>query len=626
MNSQDFSMANTCKEQTRLGFTRDTDNFLNTLFQIWDKLGMDDTQKKTRGEAARSHVKALMQNMITEEENLMSRLAKTITDFTEKLDQLCEELSLPHIRVSTDLTMIQREKLLRTKVELMSKEKNDRLSKYKELHAKDQELCDCLNMTPYYLPSGVVPSLEQLKECEKHVNQLQVEKDKRFSLFTVTKRKIVDLYNLLEMDPESSFGHDLVCEDDAAFQLSTKNMDQMNDLFESLTMLNDEMVTEVEDLWERLRALWNRLEISDIDREAFETNKKGHGKAVIEALKAEIVECEKLKFENMRKFIDGIRTELNSWWSKCYFSKEQRDEFRGFYEEDCTEELLSRHEEELEKMRKYYSSARDLFERLSHRDELFQKMIVMEAKAHNVNRYKNRGGKLLQEEKTRKKVLKEIPKVEEEIAEAVLKWESSTGKEFRLNGLRYPDFIENEWTHFHEHKEQQKQSRLQARAKQTHDEMLYGSKASISMTPSKRKLQPVITPIRTPLKARKMNDMTRTPNTTSKLPNSSRFHSTLLSSPFGRKPLYTPKTPCNTSSRKRRSIRLIERAATERRVATNRRRSREATFSHTTVSSDDHAAPALAAHGSYNDFANGLSKPNCRSSVVPTAFTPIHKH
>ena len=62
---------------------------------------MDDAQKKTRGEAARSHVKALMQNMISEEENLMSRLAKTITEFTEKLDQLCEELSLPHIRVST---------------------------------------------------------------------------------------------------------------------------------------------------------------------------------------------------------------------------------------------------------------------------------------------------------------------------------------------------------------------------------------------------------------------------------------------------------------------------------------------------------------------------------------------
>ena len=93
-------MANPCKEQTRLGFSRDLDNFLSTLFEIWGKLGMDDAQKKTRGEAARSHVKSLMQNMISEEENLMNRLAKTIAEFTEKLDQLCEELSLPHIKVS----------------------------------------------------------------------------------------------------------------------------------------------------------------------------------------------------------------------------------------------------------------------------------------------------------------------------------------------------------------------------------------------------------------------------------------------------------------------------------------------------------------------------------------------
>ncbi|GFO34174.1 protein regulator of cytokinesis 1 [Plakobranchus ocellatus] len=476
--TQTHSMSSNCKEQTRFGFTRDTDNFLNTLFQIWDKLGMDDTQKKIRGEAARSHVKALMQNMITEEESLMSRVSKTITEFTEKLNHLCEELSLPQI---------------------------------KELHSKDQELCDILNSTPYYLPPGAVPSLEQLKECEKHVNQLQTEKDKRFSQFVASKRKIVDLYNLMGMDPDTTFGHDLVCEDDSTFQLSTKNMDQMNNLLESLTMLNDEMMTEVEDLWERLRALWNRLETSDIDREAFEANKEGHGRAVIEALKAEIAECEKLKFENMRKFIDGIRNELKSWWDKCYFCKEQRSQFKGFYEDDYTEELLSKHEEELERVRKYYNSARELFEKLAQRDELFKKMIIMEAEANDVNRYKNRGGKLLQEEKARKRVLKELPK---------------------------------------------------------------------------------------------MNDILRTPNTTSKLPNSSHFHhSTMLASPFARKPLYTPKTPTNSSSRKRRSIRLIEKAATERRAATSRRRSRDATFSHTTVSSEDHATSTLAAHGSYTDFA-----------------------
>ena len=62
-------------------------------------------------------------------------------------------------------------------------------------------------------------------------------KDKRFSQFIATKRKIVDLYDLLEMDPESSFGHDLVCEDDSAFKLSSNNMDQMKDLFESVRPL-----------------------------------------------------------------------------------------------------------------------------------------------------------------------------------------------------------------------------------------------------------------------------------------------------------------------------------------------------------------------------------------------------
>lgn len=74
------------------------------------------------------------------------------------------------------MTMVQKEKILRGKVETLTKEKNDRLSKYKELHSRDQYLCDVMCTTPYYIPSGTVPSLEQLREMEKHVNSLNAEK------------------------------------------------------------------------------------------------------------------------------------------------------------------------------------------------------------------------------------------------------------------------------------------------------------------------------------------------------------------------------------------------------------------------------------------------------------------
>ncbi|BFY98138.1 hypothetical protein BsWGS_01175 [Bradybaena similaris] len=605
------------REQTQVACNKVINSCIRALYNIWDKMGIDESQKKARGDTAVAHVKNLMQHMVNEEEALMNQVAKTIADFTEKLEQLCNELSLPQNKISGGLTMVQKEKLLRSKVETMTKEKKDRLATYSTLHTSDQQLCEVLSTTPYYIPSGTVPSLEQLRELEKHVIHLQAERDRRFTEFVSTKKKIIELYNNLELDPDTSFGRELMCEDDEHFGLSVKNMENLKHLCEELAEKDRDMKRETGDLWDHLRALWDRLETADIDREAFELSLKGHGAKVISSLRKEIQACELLKFQNLRRFIEGIRHELVSWWDKCFFSKDQRARFTAYNGDTYTEELLVAHELELKNVKQYYNTHRDLLEKIARRQEYFKNMIVFEDKASDPNRFFNdRGGKLLHEEKARKKLMKDLPKIEEEVAEAIQKWELENHKEFLVDGMKFQEYLKNQWENFQLQKEQQKQSRklnpqLKARAKQTQDEMLYGSK-TVSQTPNKRRLPLTVTPLKTPLKVSKMNEITKTPNMTSKLPNLSRFqHSTMLHSPFVRQPLYTPKTPHNTSVKKRRSVRLMKKAATERKLSNSHHRSRDL-FSHTTVSSDGHSS-TLASHGSYNDFANSLGSSKASS-------------
>ena len=74
------------------------------------------------------------------------------------------------------MTLVQREKVLRAKVETMTQEKKGRMQKYEDLHSKDKLLCETLSATPFYLPSNSVPTSEQLKEFERHISSLQVEK------------------------------------------------------------------------------------------------------------------------------------------------------------------------------------------------------------------------------------------------------------------------------------------------------------------------------------------------------------------------------------------------------------------------------------------------------------------
>ena len=74
------------------------------------------------------------------------------------------------------LSILQLEKELRTQVDILAKTKHDRVKQLKKLKETDQHLCDVLCTTPYYVPTGTVPSLDQLKELEQHIKTLSDEK------------------------------------------------------------------------------------------------------------------------------------------------------------------------------------------------------------------------------------------------------------------------------------------------------------------------------------------------------------------------------------------------------------------------------------------------------------------
>ena len=74
--------------------------------------------------------------------------------------------------------MLQVEKELRSKIEHFKKEKQERLKILKSLKEEEQMLCDCLCMTPYYIPSNTTPSGEQLEALRQHITQFSMEKVK----------------------------------------------------------------------------------------------------------------------------------------------------------------------------------------------------------------------------------------------------------------------------------------------------------------------------------------------------------------------------------------------------------------------------------------------------------------
>lgn len=93
-----------------------------------------------------------------------------------------------------------------------------------------------------------------------------------------------------------------------------------------------------------------------------------------------------------------------------------------------------------------------------------------------------------------------FPQVEEEVSECIEAWEKQNGKEFRVGGMRFMDFVHKQWEDFKTMKDSEKEQRQLAKMKQTEEEMLYGSKPAT--TPSKRRFAG--TPAKTPNKIRKV--------------------------------------------------------------------------------------------------------------------------
>ncbi|XP_076104948.1 protein regulator of cytokinesis 1-like isoform X1 [Mytilus galloprovincialis] len=616
---------------------------MQKFHNIWLDIGICESQQKQRSETVVEHLRNLLEEMVQEEEMLRSQIRTRIEKYSKEVRELCEDMSYPDYQFKKSYSMLQTEKDLKMRMETLSNEKAERFRKFNHFKDQDQHLCDIMCLTPYYIPSGSTPTLEQLQALENHVASLKIEKDKRFHEFVNSKKEIIKLFSEMEKSPETEFARDVVCESDSTFQLSTENMKALKVLKVELEEEKEEMKMKVDQLWNKLHVLWDRLDIGESERANFSKGKTSVKEPVVKALKEEISRCEKLKFQNIQRFVEGLRKELTEWWDKCYYSQQQKRAFTAFKSENFTEELLQLHDEEVLRMKTYYEKHHELFKDISKWADLFKKMLEHERKANDPNRFNNRGGKLLLEEKERKKVLKELPKVEEDVKALIADWEKQHEKPFLVDGRRFVDYIEKQWATHQSSKIIEKEERNKARAKLMEEEMIYGSKPT---TPAKRRF--IGTPSKTPTNKQrridynstgssscssgtsslrvtlkvKMNDTNKTPASCGRLQQNSVF-----ASPRPRVPASASKI---LASSRRRSGRIARKVLGEKvnfgnshmtthyTTSTNQ----NDTFSQTTLGSCVQSGGVCNASTmeSYHEFEKAVhhnSKANCRSSIIP---------
>ncbi|XP_043100949.1 protein regulator of cytokinesis 1b isoform X6 [Puntigrus tetrazona] len=505
---------------------------LGHLKDIWEEIGIPEEQRLERTNVVKNHVKSLLDMMIAEEESLRKRLMTSIETCQNEMSKLCSELQLLPFQEERSNTMLQQEKDLRTRLEVMLKEKNQRMQALKALTEKDQDLCDLLCFQPFSISADSVPSLEQLEKFHQHISSLTTEKERRHKEFVTLKKQIILCMDDLDQLPETSFEKDIVCEDEESFCLSKENIDSLKVLLHQLESRKAENERVCGSYREKIHELWERLQIPQEERDAIFEHMTLSKKRNMEALEAEVKRLEELKLKNIENVTEAIRNEIAVFWDKCFYSTDQREAFVPYYNNDFSEELLSLHDAEIVCLKQYYEDHKDLFEGVHKWEDSWRLFLELEEKAKDPTRFTNRGGNLLKEEKQRADLVKGLPKLEKKLKAEIEQWEHEQDREFQVNGQKFMQFVTDQWETYRLEKEREKQERQLKKNKQTEEDMVYGT---VIRTPTKRRFLGSTTPC----KARKLNATSSTGTSNSTI--RSVFGGTVCHSPISRPPISASK-------------------------------------------------------------------------------------
>ena len=102
-------------------------------------------------------------------------------------------------------------------------------------------------------------------------------------------------------------------------------------------------------------------------------------------LEAETERLNELKKENMAKFVQATRDELNKIWDSCFYGEQQRREFAPAFSDDYTDDLLNAHESELDRMRGFYKDNEDVYKLVQKRENLWKKFLELEVLSSTIS-------------------------------------------------------------------------------------------------------------------------------------------------------------------------------------------------------------------------------------------------
>ena len=226
-----------------------------------------------------------------------------------------------------------------------------------------------------------------------------------------------------------------------------------------LVSRRDKLVSEksqrerrLKELRQNIESLWDRLGVEVPERKQFLSSNRGCGLRTINEFEDELGRLNELKKQNLHLFVEDARFKLQELWDGLYFSEEEMLDFAPAFSDVYSDALLSAHEQEIARLESLKEQRAPILAAVEKHRSLIKDREDLEKSSHDASRLlmtkgatkgeKRDPGKLLREEKMRKRIAKDLPKVEAELRKTLDAWEDEYGRPFCVHGERYLDELE----------------------------------------------------------------------------------------------------------------------------------------------------------------------------------------
>lgn len=153
-----------------------------------------------------------------------------------------------------------------------------------------------------------------------------------------------------------------------------------------------------------------------------------------------------MKQERIGDFIQTAKEELASLWDRLYYNEKQRGQFQPDQcDDNITDVVLEAYENEISRLQLELEDSKYILELIEKHMKLKKEVEEFEATTSDPNRLFGKGnrdpGRLLREERFRKRISRELPKVVKELEGALLEYEALKSHPFLVYGKSYFDVI-----------------------------------------------------------------------------------------------------------------------------------------------------------------------------------------